>query len=76
MLDLVKAHAYGNDFLLTPGPSIGEDLRRAWAKLLCNRHSGVGADGIIFYTPTRAGAQMVLVNSPVTVVIRRCRETA
>ena len=63
MLDLVKAHAYGNDFLLTPGPSIGEDLRRAWAKLLCNRHSGVGADGIIFYTPTRAGAQMVLVNA-------------
>ena len=62
-LDLVKAHAYGNDFLLTLDSSIGKDLRRPWAKLLCNRHSGVGADGIIFYAPTKTGAQMVLLNA-------------
>ena len=62
-LDLVKAHAYGNDFLLTLDSSIGKDLRREWAKLLCNRHSGVGADGIIFYAPTKTGAQMVLLNA-------------
>ena len=62
-LDLVKAHAYGNDFLLTLDSSVGKGLRRAWAKLLCDRHSGVGADGIIFYAPTMAGAQMVLLNA-------------
>ena len=62
-LDLVKAHAYGNDFLLTLDSSIDKELRRAWAKLLCDRHSGVGADGIIFYAPTIAGAQMVLLNA-------------
>ena len=62
-LDLVKAHAYGNDFLLTLDSSVSKGLRRAWAKLLCDRHSGVGADGIIFYAPTMAGAQMVLLNA-------------
>ncbi len=62
-LDLVKAHAYGNDFLLTLDSSVSKGLRRAWAKLLCDRHSGVGADGIIFYAPTTAGAQMVLLNA-------------
>jgi len=62
-LDLFKGHAYGNDFLLTLGSSVDKGVWRAWAKLLCDRHSGVGADGIIFYAPTIAGAQMVLLNA-------------
>ena len=63
MLDLVKAHSYGNDFLLTSASCVAEDLRRGWAQLLCDRHTGIGADGLIFYAPIPRGARMKLFNA-------------
>ena len=63
MVDLVKAHAYGNDFLLTPASGVAEGTRRAWARRLCDRHTGAGADGLIFYTVTPDGATMRLLNA-------------
>jgi diaminopimelate epimerase len=40
-----KAHGAGNDFLLTwAGDAPGEDLP-ALARLICSRHTGIGADG-------------------------------
>ena len=40
-----KAHGAGNDFLLTwAGDAPGEDLP-ALARMICSRHTGVGADG-------------------------------
>ena len=59
---VVKAHAYGNDFLLVPaggGPGDGGPLARA----LCDRHTGIGADGLILYTLRDCGATMVLHNA-------------
>jgi len=38
-----KAHACGNDFLIVEGPCDVE-----LAKKLCDRHSGIGADGVEF----------------------------
>jgi diaminopimelate epimerase len=38
-----KAHACGNDFLIVEGP-----LDPALAKKLCDRHAGIGADGVEF----------------------------
>jgi diaminopimelate epimerase len=62
-LDLVKAHAYGNDFLYLAA----EDLERpdgpALARELCERHAGIGADGLILYRTTGAGAAMRLYNA-------------
>jgi diaminopimelate epimerase len=62
-LDLLKAHAYGNDFLYLES----EDLDRLdgpeLAKQLCERHTGVGADGLILYRPTDTGASMRLYNA-------------
>ena len=40
----VKAHACGNDFLIVEGP-----CDPALAKRLCERHTGVGADGVEFF---------------------------
>ena len=62
-LRVAKAHAYGNDFLLVPEvfastPSI-DDL----ARVLCHRHQGVGADGLILYTLRDHGATMKLWNA-------------
>jgi len=48
-----KLHGLGNDFLVvSPG---GADLSSAGelARKICDRHTGVGADGLIFLTPEK-----------------------
>jgi diaminopimelate epimerase len=47
-LRVVKAHAYGNDFLLLPRSAVGDrgDLA-ALVRAACDRHRGLGADGLI-----------------------------
>jgi diaminopimelate epimerase len=63
MIAFTKAHAYGNDFLYVPaGALAGADLA-AWARRLCDRHRGVGADGLILYTVSHDGATMTLLNA-------------
>jgi diaminopimelate epimerase len=49
-MKIVKAHAFGNDFLLVEASEVAavED-RPALARALCRRHAGVGADGLIVY---------------------------
>ena len=63
-LNLVKAHAFGNDFLLVRAGDIapGED-RAALARATCERHRGIGADGLIAYEETASGATMQLLNA-------------
>ena len=46
-----KYHGCGNDFIIvdeTKGQRTPDDERSRLAKLLCDRHFGVGADGLIF----------------------------
>ncbi len=62
MTRIVKAHAYGNDFLLTPQVAPGIDAA-ALAMRVCHRHQGIGADGLIEYTLRQAGATMRLWNA-------------
>ena len=61
MIAFTKAHAYGNDFLYVPLAAPVD--AGTWARRLCDRHRGVGADGLIFYTPTPLGAAMTLFNA-------------
>ena len=61
-MNIVKAHAYGNDFLLVPADSAQGDLP-ALARAACHRHTGVGADGLILYTLRERGATMKLLNA-------------
>jgi diaminopimelate epimerase len=61
---LVKAHAFGNDFILVNGHHVERVTDRpALARAICDRHRGVGADGLIIYSPTAAGASMRLLNA-------------
>ncbi len=64
MLSVAKAHAYGNDFLFVPAEQV-EGLRLdELSRRLCERHSGLGGDGVIYYTIAPDGtAQMKLVNT-------------
>jgi diaminopimelate epimerase len=65
MVRVVKGHAYGNDFLLSPL----DDAHRTGcnfaelARAMCHRHHGVGADGLILYELRPSGATMTLLNA-------------
>ena len=59
-----KAHAYGNDFLyIRSGDVAAGVVLNALARELCERHTGIGADGLILYEPAPGGATMRLLNA-------------
>jgi diaminopimelate epimerase len=61
---LVKAHAYGNDFLLAPVATLAEVREpAALARMVCERHRGVGADGLMLVEETSDGAVTRLFNA-------------
>ena len=62
-LRFVKAHAYGNDFLYVRSDEAPEDTRVALTREMCDRHTGVGADGVVFYHRSGAVATMRLLNA-------------
>ena len=63
MLRFTKAHAYGNDFLYVRSDAMPDVPPGQLARELCERHTGIGADGLIVYTPTADGAAMRLFNA-------------
>jgi diaminopimelate epimerase len=64
MLSVAKAHAYGNDFLFVPAEQVEGLKLDELSRRLCDRHSGVGGDGVIYYTIAPDGsAQMKLINT-------------
>lgn len=58
-----KAHAYGNDFVLVEEGGLGPAPLDGLARAVCRRRRGVGADGLIVYRRTPAGAAMRLFNA-------------
>src|ERR1700674_4121087 len=58
-----KAHAYGNDFLYVEGAAVDGVALDALTREICDRHKGVGADGLIVYEKASDGASMRLFNS-------------
>jgi diaminopimelate epimerase len=58
-----KGHAYGNDFLYVRAEEAGGRTPETLARELCDRHTGIGADGLILYSPTAEGASMRLFNA-------------
>ena len=61
-LRIHKAHAYGNDFLFVPLAG-GDADRGPLARALCDRHRGIGADGLIFYQLQTGSVTMRLFNA-------------
>jgi diaminopimelate epimerase len=49
---LHKYHGLGNDFVLLDRRTGGADVDARQAKLLCDRHRGVGADGVLVLLPS------------------------
>src|SRR5579871_4786349 len=63
MLRFAKAHAYGNDFLYVDRGGVNGVNLSQLAREMCERHTGLGADGLIVYGRTAPGATMELFNA-------------
>ena len=63
MIPFTKAHAYGNDFLYVRADDAPLVDASTLAVEMCHRTTGAGADGLVFYAPTDAGATMRLFNA-------------
>jgi diaminopimelate epimerase len=57
-----KAHGLGNDFILVAATAAPSGDVSGWARRLCDRHVGVGGDGVLLYGTARDGVTMRLVN--------------
>jgi diaminopimelate epimerase len=62
-MHFAKAHAYGNDFLYARTDAAAGAALDVLARDMCDRHTGIGADGLIVYEPTAGGATMKLFNA-------------
>jgi diaminopimelate epimerase len=63
-INLIKAHAYGNDFLIVGEQELGPGRELpAFARRVCDRHRGVGADGLMVVQAESRRARMRLLNA-------------
>lgn len=61
-LPFAKAHGLGNDFILVDGRNGPRDAS-AWARRLCDRHLGIGGDGVLLYKVKLEAVAMRLINA-------------
>jgi diaminopimelate epimerase len=63
-MKLVKAHALGNDFLLIDQRDAAEHRNQpALARAVCDRHRGIGADGLMLFNASQETVSMRLLNA-------------
>ena len=63
-IPFTKAHAYGNDFLIVRRRDVPSAFDPpALVRRVCDRHRGLGADGVLFIQDTDAGADTELFNA-------------
>jgi diaminopimelate epimerase len=62
-MNFAKAHAYGNDFLYVLEADVRGTVLDTLAREMCDRHTGVGADGLIVYEQTASRVAMRLINA-------------
>ena len=60
-MELVKSHGLGNDYLVL---CTGESMSADWAKSLCDRHIGLGGDGVLEPFPTNEADYGVRIWNP------------
>jgi diaminopimelate epimerase len=61
-MKFTKAHGLGNDFILiAEGDAPSE--RAEWARRLCDRHRGIGGDGVVLHGSAPGGSRFSLLNA-------------
>lgn len=51
----VKSHGLGNDYIVIDPENVPFEVTREAARLICDRHYGVGSDGILLVRPAAGG---------------------
>jgi diaminopimelate epimerase len=59
-----KGHGLGNDYLVVDPRELSFRLSRRAVRALCERHTGVGADGVLALAPSRAADFGVRIYNP------------
>ncbi len=59
-MEFFKYHGTGNDFILLDAMARGPFLSAAEIREVCRRHTGIGADGVIFACPPAHGADAAM----------------
>jgi diaminopimelate epimerase len=62
--EFAKYHALGNDYIVVDRRTFGIALTPARIRSICNRHTGVGSDGILALVPTRSADFAVRIFNP------------
>jgi len=52
--DFVKSNGLGNDYLVVDAETLGFELTAARVRQICDRHIGIGSDGILVVVPSTA----------------------
>lgn len=47
-MKFTKYHALGNDYIVVDGKDLNDEITQHEVKTLCDRHYGIGADGILY----------------------------
>ncbi len=65
IIPFAKYHALGNDFLIVDTKALptGTAAIAATARALCDRHTGIGADGVVCYDCKRRDCRMRIFNA-------------
>jgi diaminopimelate epimerase len=61
-MKFAKAHGLGNDFILVAAAVAPSEHLSSWARRLCDRHMGIGGDGVLLYGQAPDGVTMRLLN--------------
>ncbi|MHB1413606.1 MAG: diaminopimelate epimerase [Thermoleophilia bacterium] len=62
-VEFSKWHGIGNDYIIVAAADLGFDLTPARAAALCERHFGIGADGVLLWSGTEvAGFRLDIFN--------------
>jgi len=59
-LRVVKGHGTGNDFVIVPDVDGSLDVTPEQVRALCDRHRGIGGDGILRVVPTALASEVSL----------------
>ncbi len=62
-MDFVKMHGLGNDFVFIEDKTGQDKDYTALARAMCNRHTGIGADGLIVIVDRRVAAVRMRLNN-------------
>jgi diaminopimelate epimerase len=63
LIEFTKSHGLGNDFVLIDGRTGASQIDAAAARSLCDRHHGIGADGVLLLEQSLEAPRMRVLNS-------------